>query len=205
MLLHSKFDPEDVDSERNVVLEEIHMYDDTPEDLVVERLLAKCFKGALGRPVCGTAKSLAGLDADALLAFMRANYTPDRIVIALSGSFTEANVRRIEELFSALPKASAARAAKGVYTPAQMIKRKATEQNHLCLGFPGQRIAAPERYAVSLMSQILGGGMSSRLFQSVREKHGLCYSVYTFSSSFEETGFFGIATALHRDTEAARA
>ena len=201
MLLHSKFAPEDVESERNVVLEEIHMYDDTPDDLVVERLFAKCFKGSLGRPVCGTAKSLAGLNADTLRSFNRENYTPERIVISLSGSFTEANVRRIEELFSVLPAAAAAHAKKGAYTPAQIIKRKATEQNHLCLGFPGLSIAAPERYALSLMTQILGGGMSSRLFQNVREKHGLCYSVYAFSNSFAETGFFGIATALNRDTE----
>lgn len=201
MLLHSKFDLADVDSERKVVLEEILMYDDTPEDLVVERLLAKCFKGALGRPVCGTAKSLAGLDADALCDFMRRQYTPERIVVALSGSFTAQNVRRIRELFSVLPAAQAKPAAACAYTPAHIVRRKATEQNHLCLGFPGQTFTASERFAAALLSQILGGGMSSRLFQSVREKHGLCYSIGTFSSSFAETGFFGVSTALHRDME----
>lgn len=201
MFFHSRFDPADIDSERNVILEEIHMYDDSPEDLVVERLLSKCFKGALGRPVCGTARSLAGLDRAALRRFMTEKYVPERLVIALSGSFTQENVQHIAQLFSPLPAGGSCSARKCQYTPAFTVKRKASEQNHLCLGFPGVCTTASSRYAVSLMSQILGGGMSSRLFQSVRERRGLCYSIYTFSNSFDETGFFGIATALSQDTE----
>lgn len=201
MFFRSRFDPADADSERSVVLEEIHMYDDTPDDLVVERLLAKCFPGALGRPVCGTERSLRGLDAQVLRDFMRRQYTPDRVVIALSGSFTADNVRRIEELFSDMPAATAPAIRRCVYKPVVTVKRRTTEQNQLCIGFPGICTTAPERYAVTLMSQILGSGMSSRLFQSVREKNALCYSIYTFSNAFAETGFFGIATGLSRDTE----
>lgn len=201
MFFDSLFTPEDIDSERGVILEEIDMYDDTPEDLVVERQIAKCFKGALGRPILGTESTLRRLDRDALLAFKTGNYTPGRVVVSLAGSFGSDAVSRIAERFSEMPAAPSKRPAKGVYAPSFTLRRKATEQNHLCLGFPGLPAGDERRFSLQVMSGIFGDGMSSRLFQTVREKHGLCYSIYSFTSGFADAGMFGITTALGQDTE----
>ena len=201
MFFNSRFDEADVCSERSVINEEIDMYDDVPEDIVIERLMKKCFPGALGRPILGTPATLEKLDGGALRAFKNEHYTPDRIVVALCGSFDDGAITSLAERFSALEPKKARRLSKGVYRPAVYIKKKATEQNQLCLGFEGAPSSDPDRYAHQLMSLILGGGMSSRLFQTVREKNGLCYSIYSFSSSFSDTGLFGVATALDREND----
>jgi predicted Zn-dependent peptidase len=201
MFFDSRFDQGDVESERGVILEEIGMYDDSPEDMAVERLMAKCFPGALGRPVLGRPATLKAMTGDSLRAFKARHYTPDKLVISLCGSFTDAHIEHLRAWFQgmACPKCPAVR--QGRYTPAMTTKRKATEQNHLCLGFPGIASDSDRRFALNLLSTVLGGGMSSRLFQTVRERHGLCYSIYTFSASFADTGLFGVATALGKETE----
>lgn len=201
MFFNSKLAQEDINSERGVVLEEIDMYDDSPEDIAVERLLAKCFPGALGRPILGKPRTLEALDSAALRSFMQSRYTPERIVIALSGSFKDEAIDDLTERFSVLENKKCPAPSKGVYRPAVYIKKKATEQNQLCLGFRGAESTSEARFSNQLMSLILGGGMSSRLFQTVREKHGLCYSVYSFASSFSDTGFFGIGSALDRESD----
>ena len=201
MFFDSRFDQGDVESERGVILEEIGMYEDSPEDMAVERLMAKCFPGALGRPVLGKPATLKTMTGDSLRTFKERHYTPDKLVISLCGSFTAAHMDRLRARFQdmACPKCPAVR--QGRYTPAVTTRRRATEQNHLCLGFPGITSSSDRRFALNLLSTILGGGMSSRLFQTVREQHGLCYSIYTFSASFADTGLFGVATALGKETE----
>ncbi len=201
MFFGSLFDEGDIVSERGVINEEIGMYDDAPEDVVVEKLMAKAFPGALGRPILGRASTLAGLDGAALRAFRDEHYLPGRIVVALCGSFDDAVIGRLSGLFSAMEEKKARRPSKGVYRPALFLRKKATEQNQLCLGFPGAPHGDPDRFSNQLMSLILGGGMSSRLFQTLREKHGLCYSVGSFSTSFSDTGFFGVASAQDRETD----
>lgn len=201
MFFDSRFSQEDVENERGVILEEIDMYDDSPEDLTVERLFAKCFKGALGRPILGKPSTLKSMTGESLREFKENHYKANRIVISLCGSFEDSHLMMIHDRFSNMDKPGKVAHQKGNYAPAVTVKRKQTEQNHLCIGFPGLRYSSEERFAMQLMSSILGGGMSSRLFQTVREKFGLCYSVYSFSASFSDTGFFGIATALGRETE----
>ena len=201
MFFCSRFDQADVESERGVILEEISMYEDSPEDMVVERMMARSFPGALGRPVLGRSSTLRGMTGEGLRRFKELHYTPDRIVVALCGSFTDAHVERIRGWFQDMPCPRRRTMRPGRYTPSTVLKRKATEQNHLCLGFPGIPTGSDSRFALNLLSTILGGGMSSRLFQTVREKHGLCYSIYTFSASFADTGLFGVATALGREME----
>ncbi len=201
MFFNSRFDEADVLSERGVINEEIDMYDDAPEDVVVEKLMAKCFPGALGRPILGRPSTLEKLDSKALRAFKAEHYTPERIVVVLCGSFGDEAVSELAARFSGLEPKKARRPSKGVYRPAVYVKKKATEQNQLCLGFEGTTVSDPDRYSHQLMSLILGGGMSSRLFQSVREKNGLCYSIYSFTSSFSDTGLFGVATALDREND----
>ena len=201
MFFDSLFAQEDVENERGVIQEEIDMYDDTPEDLAVERLLAKCFRGPLGRPVLGKPSTLANLTGERLRAFKETHYRPDRIVISLCGSFTEQHIQRISNRFSQLEPGKAPVPKRAVYTPALFVKKKATEQNHLCIGFPGRTTAADDRFSLAILSTVLGGGMSSRLFQAVRERYGLCYAIYSFHAAFQDTGFFGIETALGIETE----
>ena len=201
MLFNSKFDTVDVDNERGVICEEIDMYDDTPDDMVAERMISRSFPTALGRPILGTKSILKKLDSEALRGFMDEHYTPGRIVVALSGNFSQAHLSHIEDLFSPLKKARLKKPKSAEYMPSFTLKRKSTEQNHLCLGFPGISATDDSRFALQILSTVFGGGMSSRLFQTVREQNGLCYSIYNFNSSFSETGMFAIATALGRDTE----
>ena len=201
MFFESKFAQTDVESERGVILEEIDMYEDSPEDLAMERLFTKCFKGALGRPILGKPSTLKNMTGELLKEFMGNHYKANRVVVSLCGSFDDSHLKKIQDIFGRMEKSRKAARKKGNYTPAFVLKKKPTEQNHLCIGFPGLRYKSEDRFAMQIMSSILGGGMSSRLFQTVRENNGLCYSIFTFPACFSDTGFFGIGTALGRDTE----
>jgi len=191
----------DVVSERGVILEEIDMYEDTPEDLCTERLFKNIFKGALGRPVLGTPKLLSAMTGESLRSFKDKNYIAPRVVVAMCGSFKDSHVRMMEERFSQMEKRRAPEPKLCTYERAVSVKRKAIEQNHLCVAFPGISSTSGERFIFQLMSNILGGGMSSRLFQTVREKNGLCYSIYSFLAGFRDTGTFGVEVALGNETE----
>lgn len=201
MFFDSNFADSDVQSERGVILDEIDMYEDTPEDVAGERLVSGCFPGALGRPVLGRAASLEKQTGASLRAFKDAHYVPERIVVAVSGSFADADIAQLADRFGGMASAAAPRFAKCAYTPHFALRKKANEQNQLVLGFPGPCVGADDRFAMQLFSGILGGNASSRLFQSVREKHGLCYSVYTYTVPFQDTGAFCVAAATGRATE----
>ena len=133
MFFDSLFSESDVVNERGVVLEEIDMYRDTPEDIVVEQLMGRIFPGALGKPVLGRPASLNGMTGASLRAFKEREYSPERIVVSVCGSFTEDNLARLCSRFSALAPSRPAACRKSAYTPAVVVKRKATEQNHFCL------------------------------------------------------------------------
>lgn len=202
MFFNSKFDEEDVRNERGVILEEIDMYRDTPEDLTSERLYASVFKGfSLARPILGKKSTLERMTGDSLKKYMAEHYRPDAIVVALSGSYKPQDITRLKDIFSAMTKVRRKKFKKADYTPSFTVKRKSLEQNHLAIAFPGICVTDKNRYALQLLSDILGGGMSSRLFQNVREKRGLCYSIYSYGSSYIDTGLFSIYTALGRETE----
>jgi len=201
MFFDSLFREEDMDSERNVVLEEIDMYKDTPEDLVVEQLMARIYPGALGRPVLGREASLKAMTGESLRAFKEREYRPDRIVVSVCGSFADRDLERLAERFSRLPVSRPAGEKKTAYRPATAVRRKNTEQNHFCLSWPGLPDGDEDRFAWQVMCTVLGGGMSSRLFQTVRERHGLCYAIGSFTSSYRDTGMLGVSTAVSRETE----
>ncbi len=201
MFFDSLFDEEDVKSERCVVLDEIDMYNDTPEDQVVERLLARCFPGPLGKPVLGSARSLEKMTGESLRSFMGREYTPDRIVVSLCGSFTDKDAGFLAERFSAMTPSVSQPWKTSAYAPSVYFRRKATEQNHLCLGWPGLPELDEKRYAWRLLSNILGGGMSSRLFQTIREQHSLCYSINSFTASYADAGMLGVETAVSPESE----
>ena len=203
MFLCSSFADEDIELERGVVLEEIDMYEDTPEDVATEKLFEACYEGtALGRPILGTEETLARMDSKALHDYVRKNYHPEDTVIALSGSFSDADLNYICELFGEMQGSGRNQIEPAHYQPRVVIRSKEIEQNHLCLGFPGLPLLDDKRYAYQLMNAIIGGGMSSRLFQTVRERNGMCYSIYSFPSSHVDTGMFSIYVGLGQEDEA---
>ncbi|HHU05550.1 MAG TPA: insulinase family protein [Clostridiales bacterium] len=203
MLFSSCFDENDVMSERGVIIEEIGMYEDTPEDLVIERLYSEAYRGcSLARPILGKKSTLEKMTGETLRDFMERKYRAGDIVIAISGSFTDKDVEYIHERFSLMPKSRRARLPASKYRPCITTKRKRIEQNHLCFGFPCVSNLSPDRYAMQLLNNILGGGMSSRLFQELREKRGLCYSAGSFLSTQDDTGLYCLTMALGADSEA---
>lgn len=202
MFLCSKFAQNDIELERGVVLEEIDMYEDTPEDVATEKLFESCFAGSsLGRPILGTAETLEAMTTETLHTYMRSNYRPADTVIAISGRFHPADLDYICSLFGQMQGNGQNTIIPAVYRPTVLTRVKDIEQNHLCIGFPGLPVSSEERYALQILCSILGGGMSSRLFQTVREQNGLCYSIYSYCSSHRDTGMLSIYTALGKETE----
>lgn len=204
MFFDARFDQEDVETERGVILEEIGMYRDTPDDLCSERLAAAVYRGTpLARPILGTPGTLKKMTGVWLKDYMQAHYTPEHIVVSLSGSFAPELVEEIKARFSAMVPGQPQKQKNVAYRQAFTRKKKAIEQNHLIVAFPSVPLSSPDRFGMQLLSTMLGGGMSSRLFQEVREKRGLCYSIYTYGASHEDTGLFAIYTALNREMEGA--
>ena len=202
MFFRSRFDEGDVQTELGVILEEIGMYEDTPDDLVSERLAAAVYgRSSLGRPILGREKTLRTMTGESLRAYKDAHYRGGDVVVALAGSFSQEQVDRLREEFSQLPAGQNPSPKYAVYRPAVTAKKRAIEQNHLTLAFPGLPFGHERRYEMQVLSSILGGGVSSRLFQNVREQQGLCYSIYSYGSAHEDTGLFCIYTALGKDTE----
>ena len=190
---------DDLDSEREVVLEEIAMVEDTPQELVHDLAGAAIF-GAhpLGRPIVGSADVIATVSRRAVRAYHRARYVAPSTVVAAAGSVDH---DRLVGLLAehgrkkAPPPSrggSSRRALNGRPRPRLVFQRKETEQYHVCVGAPGISRADPRRFAASALDGILGGSASSRLFQEIREKRGLAYNVYTFASMYAETGEVGV-------------
>ena len=193
----------DVDSEREVVLEEIAMVDDNPQDLVHDVVAEAVFGGhPLGRPVIGRAEVISSVSRRALAAYHRAAYVSGNIVVAAAGNLEHERVAAL--LRDRLPGAHApARRARKPFTrvpaPGYRFQRKATEQYHVCLGAPGVSRRDERRFAASLLDAILGGSASSRLFQEIREKRGMAYSVYSFASQYSDSGQIGLYVGTRED------
>ena len=202
MFFDSKFDEEDVQMERGVILEEMGMYQDDPADLVSERLNAAVFKGCpLARPILGKKSTLEKMTGASLKDYKARNYLPSRVIVSLAGSFEPSILEEIKARFGAMEAKKEPRIRPAVYAPAFTLKKKATEQNHLLLSFPAISAGDPRRYTLQLITSMLGGGMSSRLFQEIREQRGLCYTIYAAGSCYADAGIFVVYTALNRETE----
>lgn len=198
MLLHSRLDPRDIEVEQGVVCEEINMVEDSPDDLVVERLIEHVWGSTgLGGPILGTAESVNSFDADAIRAYMAEGYTAGTFVISIAGKFDrEAVLEQLERGFGALPPAPGRPAQQpALYRPAVALRHKDIEQVHLCFAFEGYGVENPHSRALSVLSNVLGEGMSSRLFQRLREQLGLVYTVYSFMAGHAGCGLFGIYSA----------
>jgi predicted Zn-dependent peptidase len=186
----------ELDQEREVVLEEIAMYEDTPQELVHDLFSEAVFGShALGRPVIGTAEVISTISRRAVAAYHRAMYTGGNIVVSSAGNIAHDRLigllqESISERAAARPRVRRPLVAEP--PPGLRFQRKDTEQYHLCLGAPGISRSDRRRFAASLLDSILGGSASSRLFQEIREKRGMAYSVYSFASQYTDTGMVGV-------------
>ncbi|HEY1538011.1 MAG TPA: pitrilysin family protein [Solirubrobacteraceae bacterium] len=205
MVWHPRFDPEDLANEREIVLEEIAMYEDDPQDQVFDVLGEAVFGDhPLGRPVIGRAEVVADTPADGLAAFHAAHYVAGEMVIAAAGSLQHDAVVELARAI-AIPAAgppAVMPAPPGPPEPRVRFLRKDTEQYHLTLGAPGLARHDDRRFALRVLDNILGGTSSSRLFQEVRERRGLAYNVFSFQSLFASTGQIGLYLGTRPDNVA---
>jgi predicted Zn-dependent peptidase len=188
----------DLDSEREVVLEEIAMYEDTPQELVHDLFSQAVFgRHALGRPVIGTADVISSVTKRVLSTYHRQMYAGGNVVIAAAGNIEHNKFMRMlgRAQSQQRPPAGGPRIRRPLVKappPDFRFAKKETEQYHVCLGAPGISRSDPRRFAASILDSILGGSASSRLFQEIREKRGMAYSVYSFASQYTDTGLVGI-------------
>ena len=194
LVLNSRLDPDDIEKEKGVVLEEISMAEDTPDDLVFELLNQAQFPASrLSRPVLGSARNVKSFTRDDIAGYMSRRYRPEGAVLAIAGNYDwDTFIAQASDLYGEWrplgkkrPAFSAPKAA-----PRILRKSKDIEQIHICIGFPGPKAGEKSNYAWSILSSILGGSQSSRLFQSIREERGLAYSVYSSIGSTLSAGMF---------------
>lgn len=194
ILQNSTFDPEEFAREKTVVLQEISQSADTPDDIIFDYFQAAAFPDQpAGRPVLGSVETVTGISRETLDAYMKNNYTPERMVIAASGRVThEEFAAMAEKAFHKLEKRQGLTAPDPVYQGGEYREDKPIEQVNVVLGFPGVTFYDDDYYTAHVLSTAFGGGMSSRLFQEIREKRGLVYSVYSFNAAASKGGLFGI-------------
>lgn len=195
MVKDSLFDPSEFERERRVILEEIKMYEDSPDEIIHELLGQNLWRNAsLGRPILGTSLTVGRLDRDQVTAIYHSQFVTGNLLVCAAGNFDcQTLVRLLDRHLKDLrPGTFSARRTRPSPTFAISVYQKDIEQVHLTLGTPGMSYRDDERYAVTLLNTAFGGGMSSRLFQEIREKRGLAYSVYSYHTSFRDTGLFSI-------------
>lgn len=200
ILLDSRFDDEELDREGQVILQEIGAAEDTPDDIVFDHFQASAFEGQIvGRPILGTRETVRGFTADSLRGYLKRQYTPGRMVVSAAGAVSHEDiVKRVTEAFGHLP-ADDGTAVEPVrpalYTGGEYRMDRDLADAQIVFGFEGRPYYQRDFYASQVLSVILGGGMSSRLFQEIRERRGLCYAISAFHWSFSDTGLFGIHAA----------
>ncbi len=195
MLVHARLTRKDLDMERQVILEEIKMYEDDPEDVTHETLVEKIWPGhALSRPITGTAKTVSSITAEMLKEHVASVYRPENLVVSIAGKFDEEAA--LEQLTHGLGRLTRGQGKQEIGAPTikpfTLMKDKDIEQAHTVIATQGVSITDPRRYALAILDLCLGGNMSSRLFQEVREKHGLVYNINTFRESHSAAGLFGV-------------
>ncbi|MCB2186023.1 MAG: insulinase family protein [Deltaproteobacteria bacterium] len=195
IFLHPAYDPAELERERQVILQEISCVEDTPDELVHVLFGLDFWPGhPLGRPILGTTASVEGMDRQAILDYMGANYVPANMVISAVGQLEHEHlVELLGPVVGALPTRPARPPRHAPLTePRLRVVSRPTEQVHVLLGADAPSAVAPQRFAAALMNGMLGGSMSSRLFQEVRERRGLAYAVYSYLSSYSDTGMLGV-------------
>lgn len=197
MVFHSVFDPKEMAKEKSVVIEEIATVEDSPDDDVHELLWQAMYPDdPIGKPILGSAETIEFFGKKAIVNYMKRLYRPERIVISIAGNYDNALISFIEEKFGTIQEMEKEEKGPELRLPQfqgqYRVKKKDIEQTHLCIGFPGLPIDAERIYEVAVLDSVLGGSMSSRLFQEVRETRGLAYSIYSYHASYKQAGAFAI-------------
>jgi predicted Zn-dependent peptidase len=202
---NSVYDEAELTRERSVVLQEIGQAEDTPDDIVFDYFQETAFPDqAMGRPVLGRAEIVRAIARETVASYLPRTYRADRMVLAAAGLVEHDRVVDLAERhFDRLPKGAAPAAEPAAYRGGERLVERELEQVHVVIGFRGVPLKHPDYFLAAVASQLLGGGMSSRLFQEIREKRGLVYSINSFTSSFIDEGLFGIYAGTG-ETEAAQ-
>ena len=193
LLTESAFDPDELEREKNVILQEIGAVEDTPDDLVFDLLTATAWPDQpIGRPILGTRKGLEAFDRAAIDGYLGRRYSAGATVVAAAGAVEHEHILDLaQSRLEKLPVAPALAEGPAAYRGGEIKVKRRLEQTHVVVGFEGWPSAAPDHDAAQVFAAAVGGGMSSRLFQEVREKRGLAYSIYAFHWDFIDTGLFG--------------
>lgn len=186
--------PDEIERERGVIIQEIGMYADSPDEHIFDIHQEAAYANqTLGAPILGTPDIIQKMSRESLMGYVERLYTPNNMVISVAGNAKHADVvEMVEKLFVHLPESKDAPYAKANYTGGECRAHKDGEQAHIIVGFQSMSQYSEENFPVKVLSQILGGGMSSRLFQEIREKRGLVYSIYSYNMMFHDDGHFGI-------------
>ncbi|WP_033542910.1 M16 family metallopeptidase [Planococcus sp. CAU13] len=194
MFFNSLMDPAEIERERQVVLEEISMTEDMPDDDVHEQLWRVMYPHhSMGAPILGSETTLKKFDAAAIRDFMDRFYTPHNSVVSVAGNISPALIQQIAGVFGNFKRSDYRKPYQAPgFTAGTSIRHKDIEQGHLCYGYPGLSINDPHLYDMAVMNNILGGTMSSRLFQEIREERGLAYSIYSYHSAYSDHGTLAI-------------
>jgi predicted Zn-dependent peptidase len=193
----SVLDPEELERERDVILQEIAAANDQPDDLVFD-LAQSASYGAhpLGRSILGTTELISAVDREQMLAWRNRNYWGSRIVVAAAGNIDHDRfAEEAARLLGTIERGQQPQREPPTFNPVEQVAQKTLDQTHVVMSFAAPSYRDPEIYQLQVLSNILGGGMSSRLFQEVREKRGLCYSVFAFGSAYEDAGQLGVYAA----------
>ena len=194
ILQNSTFEPEETERERAVILQGIGQANDTPDDIVFDHFQECAYPDqAMGRPVLGRPEIIRQLKREAIIAYLRDHYGAQRMVLAAAGHLDHDRIAGLaDKLLGGLPAERSATTEPACYAGGDRREERDLEQLHLVLGFPGVVLGDPDYYAASVLSTAFGGGMSSRLFQEIREKRGLVYTIHSFVHGYRDGGLFGI-------------
>jgi predicted Zn-dependent peptidase len=204
ILQHSVFDETELERERTVILQEIGQAFDTPDDLVFDLFQTAAYPNqALGRPVLGESDIIRAIPRASIAEYMQGHYAAERMVLSAAGAVEHDRIVDLaEKAFAHLPRSTEIAIEPGTYVGGAIREDKDLEQVHLVLGFPAVSYTDPDYYTISALSTLIGGGMSSRLFQEIREKRGLVYTVYAFAAAYRDGGLFGVYAGTGEDEAA---
>ncbi|WP_296766700.1 pitrilysin family protein [Sediminimonas sp.] len=201
IVLNSVFDAREIELERGVILQEIGQAADTPDDIIFDWLQERAYPGQpLGRPILGPAERVRGFGRDDLAGFVSRHYGPGNMILAAAGAVDHDDLaRRAEATFGALPAVSVPVQEHAAFSGGELRVEKALEQAHFAMAFEGPSITAPDIQTAQVLGAAFGGGMSSRLFQELRERRGLCYTIFAQAGAFSDTGMMTLYAGTSAD------
>lgn len=201
ILQHSSFDQTEIAREKEVIVQEIGQTFDTPDDIIFDHLQETAYPDQpIGRSILGTAAQVRSFDRSLMAGYMKSHYLAPKMVLSASGAVDhDALIRLAEEAFGELAVTGKTDMEPAEYRGGEYREERNLEQVHYALSVPGVSYSDPDYYTIQILSGLLGGGMSSRLFQEIRERRGLCYSVFSFASSFADTGTFSVYAGTGED------